>query len=520
VRPLACVALVSSLFAGRAQAQSVDAGAAEVDAAASAVADAAPAAPEAAAAADVTPAPPAPAPAPVVLAPPPPLPAPPAAPASASGPGDEEAKADFQRTRPVPDGSPLRASGPKGTAALYGFAELDFLRDSTQSFGDLAGNTTLERPHTPFGDNGRALSTWCSSRLGGRMATPDDQTVQGLALVELGPSLDGGDLCQGSRVRHLYLAMRSPVLDLLVGRYYGLLGWGGKGFLPNTAAIVAPPGQLYHLEDQIRIAHIFRWRPIDVEISGAVGRFAPSSPQLELGARLAVNGWRGASAQGAGPPTAAPLQIGLSWAGREVRENAFTAVPSEQVSTTGHVWALDLFAPIIPARGDDLSNGVSLTLEVTSGDGFADWYPKLTGGVLFPALPNPQGRMDPTNPPPVYFVNVPPWIARFDVDGNLTLIEWHTLVLGAQYHLPWHEGRRIWVSGVVSRTRSNNAVIGTPQAGVPSVWDNACYVDLNAFLAITNALQLAFSFQETRQTFGDAVMARNDRSQLSVAYFF
>jgi hypothetical protein len=232
--------------------------------------------------------------------------------------------------------------------------------------------------------------------------------------------------------------------------------------------------------------------------------------------RVALNGWRGASAQGVGPPVAAPLQIGLSWVHRTFDVNALDAIPSAQERTSNHLWALDVFAPIIPASGDDLSNSASLTLEVTSGSGFADWYPGLTGGVLFPALPNPKLEL----PPAVYTFNVPLGLVTFDAAGRLHTIEWHTLVVGAQYHLPFHRGRRVWLSAVYSRTRSDNATSLTPLAGQGGVWGDASYADANVFVAVTPALQLALSSQRTQQTFGDGTVARNSRAQLSLAYFF
>ena len=75
---------------------------------------------------------------------------------------------------------------------------------------------------------------------------------------------------------HLYVAMRTPIVDVLVGRYYSLFGWGGKGLLPNTAAFMGTAGQVYDLETQVRLSHIFRFEFVDFEIAGHAGRF--SSP--------------------------------------------------------------------------------------------------------------------------------------------------------------------------------------------------------------------------------------------------
>jgi hypothetical protein len=447
--------------------------------------------------------------------------------ASSDWPGDEEAKADFQRSRPAPDLSPASVRGRFGSAQLYGFGELDWIHDSTQSFDDVgAFSSTLARPQTVAGDYAQDQVTLCDSRLGLRLETPDDRRVRGTFLVELAPELTGAvgqdDRCYHPRVRHLYVALRSPIVDVLAGRYYALFGWGGKGFLPNTAAFLGVPGELYHREPQVRVSHIFRFSPVDFEIAGALARSDDVSDggELHLAVRLAVNRWRGGSAQGGGPPAAAPLQIGFSGVGRTVQMNAFTGDSTAKVSAYGRGLAFDAFLPAIPARGDDLGNSLSFTLELVTGRGLADMYSALTGGVLFPALPNPAGRQDPTNPPPIYVANAPASVATFDAEGRLQLVDWCSAVGGAQYHLPFARGRRVWVSGTLSFLRSSNVRALTPLPGLGGVWDRGWYYDLNVFVSVISPLQLAASYEITHQTFLDEVEASNARALVSATYFF
>jgi hypothetical protein len=439
-------------------------------------------------------------------------------------PGDEEAKADFQQSRGLPDGSPLRIANGTGSATLYGFGELDLLHDSTRSFGAGANNFALALPGTAAGDAGQTMVTPCDSRLGARLTTSEQRDVRGIFLVELGPAYHAGagpdDLCRGNHVRHLYVALRSPVLDVLLGRYYGLFGWGGKGFLPNTAAFMGVPGQLYHLERQLRVSHIFRTGPVDLEPALALAESAQSEPgtgEGHFGFRLAVNAWRGASAQGGGPPEAAPLQVGISGVRRLFVVPPFRAMPGdERLHARGQGLAIDAFLPILPAHGDDLGNALSLTLEWTSGSGLADMYPGLTGGVVFPALPNP----DPNQPPATYPRNIAQGIVTFDATGDLRPVEWRTFVLGAQYHVPVARGRLVWVSALYSRTTSDDDKELSPPTLWSGVWTSARYYDANVFLAVTHAFQLALSYQVTRQTFAFGGSARNTRGQLAATYFF
>jgi len=109
----------------------------------------------------------------------------------------------------------------------------------------------------------------------------------------------------------------------------------------------------------------------------------------------------------------------------------------------GHGWgfAANAFVPIIRGYSVmDRRNALSLNAELTTGTGISDLYTGLTGGALFPTLPNPSGMM----PPPLYRPNIDSGIVTFDADGNLKTIDWRALVVGLQYYLPG-AGGRVWV---------------------------------------------------------------------------
>jgi hypothetical protein len=444
---------------------------------------------------------------------------------STDGPGDEEAKADFQNARLLPDGSPLHFAGRYGSITLYGFGEVDYLHDSTQSFGIAANNFPLARRHTPRGDDAQSMGTDCNSRLGLRLETSESRSIGAAFVTELGPSWEPGDggryLCEGGKVRDFYVGLRSPILDVLIGRYYSLFGWGGKGFFPNTAAFLGVPAQVYRLEPQVRLSHIFRRAPGDIEIAGSFSgapQYVSGAGEATFGLRYTFNWWRGASAQGSGPPVAAPLQVGIARVHRRFSVSDFVENPKINDIGYGDGWSVNVFAPVIPARGDDLGNALSFILEETWGTGLSDMYTGLTGGVLFPALPT--ARVDPNNPLPVYRPNIANGIVTFNADRRLVSIDWKTFLIGAQYHLPFARGRRVWLSANYSRTHSDNAQANTPLPGWGGLFTKADYFDGNVFVGPLRALQVALSYQVTRQTFADSVSATNRRVQVGVTYFF
>jgi hypothetical protein len=449
---------------------------------------------------------------PSASSPPPPPRAPPPA---RFEPGDLESKADFQHQWQTPEPSPTLDLGGDWRATAYGVGTVDVTHDSSLSFDGDTDNRTLGRPNT-LEEQPRGLASPRGTRLGIKVGDPTASRFRWMFLAEAGvrqPSVEQ------VYARHLFASVQTPVLDVLVGRTYDLFGWEGHGFFANSAAALGVPGEPYRQRGQLRVSHVFRLRPLDLELAGA-GVVPPQSVsgvgELQLGFRVAFNGWVGAQAQGPGPPTTLPLTIGVSVLGRNFRVPPFSATPGETLTTTGGGVALDLFVPIIPVHSDDLSNALSLTIELTNGAGIADVYPGLSPDVLFPALPNPANAF----PPPVYSPGVAPGLVTFDLDGSLHTIAWRSAVVGLRYQLPFARGRAAWVSLAGSRTTSSNAFALTPPFGRAFIWDHGRYWDVNLFVAIWRGLQASVSYQDTQQTFGDGTEAENHRAEGALSYYF
>jgi hypothetical protein len=158
-----------------------------------------------------------------------------------------------------------------------------------------------------------------------------------------------------------------------------------------------------------------------------------------------------------------------------------------------------------------------VTAEASYGTGISDMYTELTGGALFPTLPNPTGEPFPTTP--YYVPNIDSGIVTFDENLQLRTIDWQGLVLGAQYYLPIDSGR-VWLAGIYSQVRSANIVELTPVPNRGLVFDKAEYIDGSLFVAVTNSVQMGVSFQTVKQTFGDGATARNNRSMGAAHFFF
>jgi hypothetical protein len=233
--------------------------------------------------------------------------------AAARGAGDRvPAKAD---ERPTGGEEPGGITARLGTWALtiYGYAALNAMHDSTQSYGASAGNAVLARRGTYAGNFDQLQLAVADSRIGLRVAAPPFGRVRASAHVEMdfgaAQPIEATEQAQyvlsGLRMRHYYVKAETPIVDLLAGQYHDLVGWGGSGFYPSTLAFLGVTGQIYHRQPQLRLSKRIATAAIELEVAAAAVRpvqRAAGTPDVQGGIRLAFNGWTGARQQAYGQP--------------------------------------------------------------------------------------------------------------------------------------------------------------------------------------------------------------------------
>ncbi|HEY7373148.1 MAG TPA: hypothetical protein VIF57_13380, partial [Polyangia bacterium] len=433
---------------------------------------------------------------------------------------------------------------------LYGFVELNGMHDSTQSYGPSANNTMLARPGTYAGVHGRTQMTANNSLFGFILKAPEWERMTAIGHVEVDFfGVQPSDATESTlyttpslRMRLFYFRLRQTFggssLELLAGQYHDLFGWGGAGFYPHSVAFLGIAGEVYHRQPQIRLTYSVPLCCVTIDVAAAAVRPVQRDgqvPDVQGGIRVSVDKWRGVGAQGFGQPDIQPLAIGVSGVWRRFAVAEFLPVPGEPKVGFGRGLAVDAFVPIIPARATpgrlfaapwNRENALSLNAEFTIGTGISDLYTGLTGGALFPTLPNPAGLM----PAPIYHPNIDSGIVTFDADGNLQSINWRAIVVGLQYYLPG-AGGRVWVSANYSRLKSTNIVSLTPENSRGGVFYWQQYVDANAYAALTPAVQFGVSYQYAQQYFGDRPFqgepdggahpsSHNHRAELGFRFFF
>jgi hypothetical protein len=429
---------------------------------------------------------------------------------------------------------PAPASG--WQTLLYGFVELDAMHDTTQSYGPASNNLMLARPGSYAGAHARTQLTVANSQFGLRIAAPDYRRIRTTGRAEIDffgvQPVDAAEQTAFTnpsvRMRLLYFKIATPIVDVLAGQYHDLFGWGGEGFYQTSVAFLGVAGEIYHRNPQVRVSKTFTGAPVSLQVALAAVRPAQRDsevPDIQAGIKVGVARWKGATTQGFGQPDVQPLALGVSGVSRRFAVAEFLTNPGDAKINFGWGLAVNAFIPVIPALNDrDRGNALSLTGEFSTGTGIGDLYTGLTGGALFPVLPDPSGNLV---PPPLYRPNIDSGIVTFDADGDLKAINWRSLVLGAQYYLPVADGR-VWVSATVSRIESSNILNLTPEASRGGIFIRQDYLDGNLFVAVIPAVQIGLSYQLTEQTFGDRPfsdtdphpVARNHRLETGFRLFF
>ena len=193
------------------------------------------------------------------------------------------------------------------SSVLYGFVELDVIRDSTQSFQEPMGNGAIARRDTLAGSASRLMLGARHSRLGYKVKSPEREGFRASGLLEMDfvgnqpanpPALSEAAFFGNPtfRFRHYALKIETEFVDFLFGQSWQLFGWQGSAH-PNTVQIQGLPGQIYSRAAQVRVSHVFKTESFGVELAVAAARHPPArrrdadKPGRPAGA---VSNWKGA----------------------------------------------------------------------------------------------------------------------------------------------------------------------------------------------------------------------------------
>jgi predicted porin len=453
-------------------------------------------------------------------APPPP---PPAVPPGTGQPAPPAPPAESAKAAAAPSPGQIIS---KWSATIYGFAEVDIMRDSTQSFTDSPGNGLVVRRDGPAltYNNGRTQTTARNSRFGVRLSAPEFNRMKASGNIELDfmgnqPAVSEASFVNNGtfRIRAAYARLETEYVDVLAGQSYFLFGHG-PFFFPMSIWFFGMPNQAFGRTQQFRLSRLFKTPEVNVDLGVSAQRPPQRDaewPDLQAGVKVGVNAWKGVHTIGSGYPSVDPLTVGVSGSWRHFAVTEFSPSPTMLNRMTGWGVSLDAMIPIIPRPSSkEKANALTATGSFVIGNGIGDLLGGLSGGASFPSLPPAM----PGGPSPTFTPNIDGGMVQYDSDGNLRTIDWRTFMVGLQYYVP--PSGNLTIGANYTRGDSDNITDGLSETAMRNVITKSQFFELVALGDITPAVRAGVAWQRIEQTRGDNQHPKNNRIELSVFFFF
>jgi hypothetical protein len=426
-------------------------------------------------------------------------------------------------TPPAPVEVPVTG---KWAVTLYGFVQIDYIRDSTQSYNDLAGNAQVAREGGYAAEHPRMQFSGRDSRIGLKVKTPDMGSAKvtgtfetdffGVAAAPQAGNSEGGFFGNPAfRIRHANIEIKSPAVDVLVGQSWQLMGWQPLYF-PATWEIPGLPGQLFSRSLQLRATKTIKTGGLTIEAAAAAARPPQrnsGTPEGQAGLRISLDSRTGSAMLYGTTKLFLPLSIAFTGDVRRFSLPEFSAAPESSESKTTAGGAVNVFIPILVGTKDKPGNSLSLSGELAYGKATADLYTGMANGIAFPSLP-PPGEGEPA---PAFAPGVDPGMVTYDLDGELRSIDLLSGWASLQYWLPSFEA--LWVAGTYSHLdvrNSDELDAAAPATARKSLdWFGAC-IGYDP----TAALRFVGGYSFFRDEYVDGEVGKNHRMGLTGFLFF
>ncbi|MGB8298903.1 MAG: hypothetical protein WCG85_26030 [Polyangia bacterium] len=416
---------------------------------------------------------------------------------------------------------------------FYGFVEADLIFDTTRSYDDAIGSALVARSQTYEGRNGRTQFSIRNTRLGFAFESPQVGPVKPSAVLEadffghqeIPPATSEVTYFSSPvlRLRHAFVKLENPYVDVLMGQTYDVFGWQNY-FSPCSAEFLGLPNQVFSRNMQLRISRTFYAAgAVSLDVAASAVRPAQRDaefPDANAGLRFSVNQWKGITTPGNVGTVVLPLSVGVSATVRQFKVNGFTPPPVQSSnSATGWGLSVDALVPVIPAAsGDDRGNRLTLIGSFVTGTGIADLITS-GGGAQFPTLPNPGQA----TPPFVYTPDIDNGLVTFDQNGVLHTISWQAFRVGLQYYLP-PSGRLLFAANYTQSHSGNLAKLFLPGNAeielLGTIANTSRYADANLFWDVTPAARIGVSGQYTQVNYLDKSGPHNIRGMAQTVYQF
>jgi hypothetical protein len=418
---------------------------------------------------------------------------------------------------------------------IYGYLEGNYKFDSTQTCLEFCGSTQVQRSGTYRGNHGRTIFSARDSRLGIRLAAPEEHGIRVSGVLEtdfFGPTAtteQGTYVNPVLRIRTSYLKLETPVLDVLIGQQWTLFGWQPV-FVSASVQYPGLPGETFERTPQLRLSKTIKGDAVTTEIAVAANRPPQqdsATPEGVAGVRLQFNKWMGQHTAYMAYSALQPASIGISADVRQFRIPELSATPHTGITRTGGGVAFSAYLPIIPATKASKDNALALNGELSITSGMSDDYSALGGaGTANASIPSamPGGTATPYTP------NFDAGLAAIDAAGNVELIKWLAYLVSLEFYPAGTGGRLGLVANYGHMESSNARSVGTASsaaatpaaqaAAAARIRDHEDYFEVGVFVDPTKVTRVAASGSLYNDVYADGVAAKNYAVILSGWLFF
>ena len=466
----------------------------------------------------------------------------------------DQAVTEEQRTK-VADEShapPAAATTKNGLQVkLGGFAEIDFVGDSTRSVTEIIGNRSVLRSDTVGGANSQFFASPRNSRIWFDVRAPERDGLQSRYFASIDflgnqPSVGTSGVSEMSamtspvpRIFQMYFQVESPAVDVKIGQDWSRFGFMSE-YSRGQVSVAATPANMFNRWIQ---ASVSKRLPLtdDLTLTPVFSVERPPQadatlPSFVAGAQLAYHSlqapYTGASSSDV---SLKPLSLQISGVGRRLTANSGGPTSSSgtqpnlnsQAHATGWGVSSSLFIPVMPSRNGELGHTAHVVMEGVTGAGIADFFTGLSWGVCNSVCgTSTNGGFGGSA------------FGQTNIDGGLGAVSSRTgtfeairttsMMVHGTYYLP--DDGQTWMGGGYGTIYSSNAAEMTCTVSATScggalrtaqsiyIRDSTYYGYI--FHDFTNEIRAGLETNWVRTTYADGAHAENRRIQLSFFYRF
>ena len=437
---------------------------------------------------------------------------------------------------------------------LGGFAEFDFIDDSTQSFQELVGNRPVLHSNTVSGANSQVFFSPRNSRLIFDVRAPEREGIKSrlfLSMDFLGnqPAVGDSGVTEFStttspdlRIFQLFFVAETPVVDVKVGQDWSRFGFMSLYSRGQVSTAVTPANMFNRwiqvsLSKELRVTDTLVLTPVfSVERPPQANATLPS---FVAGVQIAHSGlkapYNGAQAA---DTSLRSLSLQVSGVGRRLEANSGGPTDpttggqpslSSQTDVTGWGVSTSLFIPVLPSKNGEFGNTAHVVMEGVTGAGIADFFNGLSWGVCNPicGTATNSGFGGPT----FGQTNIDNGLAAVSSQtGKFEAIRTVSMMVHGTYYLP--DNGKTWVGGGYGTVYSSNAnqmTCTTPltaaQCGganrtLHSIYDRESTYYGYLYHDFTQEIRMGLETNFTRTGYADNSYAENRRVMVSLYWRF